>query len=148
EASLDGIVALDSSCKVIEFNPAAERMLGYSRAEVIGRDAVDLLAVADRRENARRVLANCLADCRAELFGRHVETAAIRVDGTQLPVELGLTRVQNSPEDAPVLYAFLRDISERRRSQEQLTYLAYHDPLTGLPNRSQIERHLEMALAR
>ena len=148
EASLDGIIALDSSCKVIEFNPAAERMLGHARADVIGRDAVDLLAVADRRENARRVLANCLADCDAELLGRHIETAAIRVNGHELPVEMSLTRVQDSPDDAPVLYAFLRDISERRRSQEQLTYLAYHDPLTGLPNRSQIERHLEMALAR
>ena len=148
EASLDGIIALDSSCKVIEFNPAAERMLGHARADVIGRDAVDLLAVADRRENARRVLANCLADCDAELLGRHIETAAIRVNGHQVPVEMSLTRVQDSPDDPPVLYAFLRDISERRRSQEQLTYLAYHDPLTGLPNRSQIERHLEMALAR
>jgi diguanylate cyclase (GGDEF)-like protein/PAS domain S-box-containing protein len=148
EASLDGIIALDSSCQVIEFNPAAERMLGYARADVVGRDAVDLLALADRRDNARRVLANCLADCEAELLGRHIETAAIRADGTELPVELSLTRVQASPDDAPVLYAFLRDISERRRSQEQLTYLAYHDPLTGLPNRSQIERHLEMALAR
>jgi PleD family two-component response regulator len=94
------------------------------------------------------VLANCLADREAELLGGHIETAAIRADGSELPVEMSLTRVQDSPEDAPVLYAFLRDISERRRSQEQLTYLAYHDPLTGLPNRSQIERHLEMALAR
>ena len=133
EASLDGIVALDSSCKVIEFNPAAELMLGYRRADVIGRDAIDLLAVADRRDNARRVLANCLADCKAELLGRHIETAAIRANGSELPVEMSLTRVQDSPEDAPVLYAFLRDISERRRSQEQLTYLAYRDPLTGRP---------------
>ena len=54
----------------------------------------------------------------AELLGRHIETAAIRVNGHELPVEMSLTRVQDSPDDAPVLYAFLRD-------RIHLWYLAY-----------------------
>jgi diguanylate cyclase (GGDEF)-like protein/PAS domain S-box-containing protein len=148
EASLDGMLAIDASLNVIEFNPAAERTLGFRREDVIGTDVVDVLVLPDRRENSRRVLAECVADPKADILGRHVETSAIRADGTTLAIEISLTRVQSSPDDPPVLYAFVRDISERRRSQDQLTYLAYHDSLTGLPNRSQIERHLELALAR
>ena len=47
-----------------------------------------------------------------------------------------------------MIYGFVRDISERRRGEEQLAYLAYHDPLTGLPNRMLVEEQLDLALAR
>ena len=40
------------------------------------------------------------------------------------------------------------DVTERRRAEQQITYLAYHDPLTGLPNRALLEEHLKLALAR
>ncbi len=65
-----------------------------------------------------------------------------------MPVELALTVVRGSEDERPIVYGFVRDISERRRGEEQLAYLAYHDPLTGLPNRIMVEQQLELALAR
>jgi diguanylate cyclase (GGDEF)-like protein len=56
--------------------------------------------------------------------------------------------VAGAEGEDPIFYAFVRDISERRRSEEQLAYLAYHDPLTGLPNRLMVEQELDFALAR
>ena len=72
----------------------------------------------------------------------------MRADGSKLPVELSLTLVEGSEKASAVVYGFVRDISERRRGEEQLAYLAYHDPLTGLPNRILIEQQLDLALAR
>ena len=66
----------------------------------------------------------------------------------RLPVELTLTLVEDAGDQGPVVYGFVRDISERRRGEEQLAYLAYHDPLTALPNRVLVEQQLDLALAR
>jgi diguanylate cyclase (GGDEF)-like protein len=72
----------------------------------------------------------------------------VHADGTRLPVELALTRVHVSDDRTSVIYAFVRDISERRRGEEQLTFMAYHDPLTGLANRTLAKQQLDHALAR
>jgi diguanylate cyclase (GGDEF)-like protein len=72
----------------------------------------------------------------------------MHADGSALTVELALTRVEGSEDDAPSFYAFMRDTSERRAGEEMLTYLAYHDPLTELPNRAMVEQQLDLALAR
>ena len=66
----------------------------------------------------------------------------------RLPVELSLTLVEGSAYDDAVLYGVARDISERLRGQQQLAYLAYHDRLTGLPNRFLVEEQLDLAVAR
>ena len=72
----------------------------------------------------------------------------LRADGSRLPVELTLTLVEDAGDQGPVVYGFVRDISERRRGEEQLAFLAYHDPLTSLPNRVLVEQQLDVALAR
>jgi len=72
----------------------------------------------------------------------------VHANGTRLPVELALTRVRVSDDMTSVIYAFVRDISERRRGEEQLTFMAYHDPLTGLANRTLAKQQLDHALAR
>ena len=84
-----------------------------------------------------------------QLLGAGVEMTGVRADGHRLPVELSLTVVEDARgRAAAVVYGFVRDISERRRGEEQLAYLAYHDPLTGLPNRALVEQQLDLALAR
>ena len=83
EASLDGMVAIDASLKVVEFNPAAERTFGFRRDNVIGTDVVDVLVLSPTgARTARRVLAECVADPKADILGRHVETFATTADGT------------------------------------------------------------------
>jgi diguanylate cyclase (GGDEF)-like protein len=51
-------------------------------------------------------------------------------------------------EGSLTLNAFVRDITERKLREEQFTFMAYHDPLTGLPNRAMLEQHLELVLVR
>ena len=55
-----------------------------------------------------------------------------------------------APPTAPSLFrqGFLLDITERKCAEERLAHLAYHDPLTGLPNRAMFNEHLELVLAR
>jgi diguanylate cyclase (GGDEF)-like protein/PAS domain S-box-containing protein len=148
ESSLDGVLAVDRRGYILEFNPAAERLFGHRREDVVGQDLADLLIPPQNRANYRRALARVFEDDDLGRHDRRTEMTGLRADGSTLLVELSVTVVQGSQDAGPVAYGFVRDISERRRGEEELTYLAYHDPLTGLPNRVLVEEQLDLALAR
>jgi diguanylate cyclase (GGDEF)-like protein/PAS domain S-box-containing protein len=148
ESSLDSVIAIDRFGRILEFNQAAERTFGYSRQEVLGRELAEVMVPVESRLAHRRALRRALDRGDWRLLGRRIETTALKADGSALPVELALTLVSDSDDGEPVVYGFVRDISERRRGEEQLAYLAYHDPLTGLPNRIMVEQQLDLALAR
>jgi diguanylate cyclase (GGDEF)-like protein/PAS domain S-box-containing protein len=146
DSTLDGVIAIDGNGRVLEFNPAAQQIFGYPETEAIGRELAELvLPASERTEVARRFSAGLVPG--GELVGRRTEITAMRADGTRMPIEFTVARVQEG-EDGAVFYGFVRDISERRRAEAELAFLAYHDPLTRLPNRAQVERELELALAR
>jgi diguanylate cyclase (GGDEF)-like protein/PAS domain S-box-containing protein len=148
ETAPDGVIAIDSRGRVLEFNPAAERMFGYPRDDAIGRELAELIVPPEDREAHRRGLDRGFYGHDWRLLDQRAEMIGMRADGTRLPCEVTLTLAEGPRDSGPVVYGFVRDISERRRGEEQLTYLAYHDNLTGLPNRVQIEQQLDLALAR
>ena len=147
EFSQDGVIAIDSQGRVLEFNPAAERIFGRRTADMLGRELAELIIAPEDREAHRRGLARGFATGEWRMMGRRMEVTGIRADGERLPVELSLTVVED-PREGTAVYGFVRDISERRRGEEQLSFLAYHDALTGLPNRALVEQQLDLALAR
>jgi diguanylate cyclase (GGDEF)-like protein/PAS domain S-box-containing protein len=147
-STLDSVIVVDADDRVIEFNPAAERTFGFRMRDVLGRPAVDLFVPPEIRDAYQRGARRLRESRRSRLLDRRIETTAMRRDGTEFPVELTVTRVAGAEGEAPIFYAFVRDISERRRGEEQLAYLAYHDALTGLPNRLRVEQELDLALAR
>ena len=147
-STLEAVIAADLDDRVVEFNPAAERTFGYRAVEVLGRNGAELFVPPAARETYRRNAARVRAEPHSTLLGRRIETTAMRKDGTEFRVELTLARVDGDDEQGPVFYSFVRDIEDRLRSQEQLAHLAYHDALTGLPNRSMVEQQLDLSLAR
>ena len=147
-SALDCVIAIDRNGCVLEFNPAAERTFGHRAADVIGRELAELIIPPVSREAHRRAIARGLAGGEWKLLGRRIELVAMHADGSEFPVELSLALPQVTDSEGIVFYGFVRDISERRRGEEELTYMAYHDALTELPNRILAEEQIELALAR
>jgi diguanylate cyclase (GGDEF)-like protein/PAS domain S-box-containing protein len=147
-STLDCVVAVDEQDRLIEFNPAAERTFDYLAKDVLGRSAAELLVAPEGRDFYRSCAERVRENPQSTLLDRRIETTAIRSDGSEFPIELTVVRVEGADGEGPSFYGFLRDIAERRRSEEQLAYMAYHDALTGLPNRIMIEQQLDLALAR
>jgi diguanylate cyclase (GGDEF)-like protein/PAS domain S-box-containing protein len=147
-SSLDGVIAIDAQGRILEFNPAAEQIFGYRAQDALGLELASLIVAPEEGDAHWHGLARAIEHGDWHLLRRRLEVTGIRADGRHLPVELSLTLVRESPDTGPVLYGFVRDISERRRDEEQLAFLAYHDPLTGLPNRALVEQQLDLALAR
>jgi len=134
DAALDCIVTMDHDGRVIEFNPAAERTFGHRRSEVLGRELASLILPPATREFLRRAVTHNVAPGEPGALGRRLEMSAVRADGTEVPVELSITRVASA--GPPMFTAYLRDISEHKRLIDELAFRATHDWLTNLLNRA------------
>lgn len=118
DSALDCIVTIDHEGRITEFNPAAERTFGYRRDEVVGEQLADILIPPSLGEHHRRGLARYLATGDGHILGKRVEMTALRADGSEFPAELAITRI---PVDGPPSFTgYLRDITERKRSEEDL----------------------------
>jgi len=118
ETALDAIISMDEEGRVIEWNPAAERIFGYSRELALGRDMAELIVPKSNADLHRKGLAKFLQSGRGRLLGHRTEMMALRANGAEFPVELTITRI---PGDGPhVFTTFVRDITERRRTEEAL----------------------------
>ncbi|HEX5474591.1 MAG TPA: PAS domain S-box protein [Vicinamibacterales bacterium] len=117
-SAIDCIVTMDAQGRIAEFNPAAEQVFGYRRDEVVGRDMADLLVPERYRDAHRHGLARQLATGQSNILGKRVELSALRRDGTEFPVELAVTRIDDVV--TPLFTAYLRDISERKAAERRL----------------------------
>jgi PAS domain S-box-containing protein len=118
EASLDAVISIDGHGRVLEFNRAAEQMFGYTRAEVMGEDMITLIAPAGSHDAHRAGLAAHLKTGRSTILGRRLETIGRRGDGTTFPIELAIARTAH--DGPPMFTGFLRDLTERRRTEQEL----------------------------
>ena len=115
--SLDAIVCMDHEGKVIEWNPAAERMFGYRRDEAMGREMCELIVPEGMRERHRQGLVRFMATGEAAVLGRRLELVGLRKDGSTLPVELTVTPATGT--DPPAFNGVVRDITERLETDRQ-----------------------------
>jgi diguanylate cyclase (GGDEF)-like protein/PAS domain S-box-containing protein len=139
----DVIIILDRAAQIQYQSPAVQRAWGYERGLLADSLVVDLVHPDDHAA-AHELLAHATsrpgANVETELRVRHA-------DGTWRVVEVIATNLLNDPVVAGVVVTF-HDITERKAFEQQLTRLAFHDPLTGLPNRALFLDRLDRAIAR
>jgi diguanylate cyclase (GGDEF)-like protein/PAS domain S-box-containing protein/excisionase family DNA binding protein len=110
-SSLDAIISIDARGIVLEFNPAAERMFGYSRADAIGAEMAELIVPPAKRDAHRRGLARLLDGKAPRILDKRIELLALRADGALFPVELAITQMDGS---TPTYTGFVRDITANK----------------------------------
>jgi diguanylate cyclase (GGDEF)-like protein/PAS domain S-box-containing protein len=122
-------------------NEAAARISGRTREEVLS-SGVDELLHPDFRQLVRD---RALARQRGESILSRYEAKFVRGDGEERWVDVSATSIEFGGRPAAVATAF--DVTERKRAEAQVRSLAYHDALTGLPNRRLFNDRLSVALA-
>ncbi len=93
KSSLDAIVTIDESGRVLEFNPAAERIFGYSRDEALGRDVAELIVPPFLQADHQSGFGRYLTTGERQVLGRRIEIEAMRRDGSLFSAELAITEV-------------------------------------------------------
>lgn len=121
QAALDCVITIDQRGLVREWNDAAQRTFGYTRAEALGREIAELIIPIAVRQDHRDGMKRLAATGVGPILGKRIEVMACHARGGQFPVELAITQVQAEP---PVYTAFIRDITERRRRDEENERLA------------------------
>lgn len=115
DSALDCMLTADHEGRIIEFNAAARRLFGYSRSEVLGRDVADTIVPPGLRDEIRRRLREFVLTGDNPDLGRRREATAMRSDGSLVPVEVVV--VPAYVKGRVILSAYIRDLSERRRSE-------------------------------
>ncbi|HEX9179169.1 MAG TPA: CHASE domain-containing protein, partial [Burkholderiales bacterium] len=114
---LDAIITADESGIIESFNPAAERIFGYSADEVVGRK-VNLLMPREHSARHDDYLGNYLRTGEARIMGRGRELEGRRKDGTVFPLELGVSELRAGGKRRFI--GIIRDISLRKQAEQAL----------------------------
>jgi diguanylate cyclase (GGDEF)-like protein/PAS domain S-box-containing protein len=141
EQSLVGISMVQGE-KLVYANPKMTEIFGYTHEELLDlAGALDLVA-SEHQNKVRKYFADRLET----EDGAPLGFRGVRKDGSIVEVEVHCTRTTFN--DEPAILGTLLDITDRKRAEEQLFHAAFHDPLTGLPNRILFMERLEHALQR
>ena len=132
----DGIHILDTEGDAVLVNDAFCSMLGYTVQEMQGMNVSQWDGKWSASELKSRM--NRLTK-ESSVF----ETRHRRKDGSMIDVEINAVGVEI--EGSRLVYASAREITERKAAKAQIEFLAYHDALTGLPNRLLVKDHMELA---
>ncbi|MDD1619881.1 MAG: bacteriohemerythrin [Methylococcaceae bacterium] len=143
--ALDAFIGMDSAGLVTGWNAEAERLFGYSRADVIGRTLSGLIIPPAYRDAHLRGLEQFSETGCGPFVGERVEVTAMRSDRTEFPAELSVTAIRQGKNT--FFNAFVRDITERKQAESKISFLAYHDQLTELPNRELFYDRLSQAIS-
>jgi diguanylate cyclase (GGDEF)-like protein/PAS domain S-box-containing protein len=143
ENTREGVVLTDAERNILTVNPAFVEITGYTRAEVEGRALGLLWAKQRHRELSARIWSA------VEARGQWQGEIWIRRKGGELrPVWKNISVVRGADERVVNHVAVFSDITAIKDAEERLNYLAYHDPLTDLPNRLLLNDRLSSALER
>ena len=141
DAAAEEVYIFDAqSLYFVEVNRGARRNLGYHPSEMTRMTPLQISQGLD---------AETFQGYLSRLRGGETESVSyrsrhLRADGSSYPVEVRLNFSRE--EEPPVFMAIASDISEREGAEERLRYLAHHDSLTGLPNRSVLHDRLRQAV--
>ncbi|WP_052769911.1 EAL domain-containing protein [Paenibacillus sp. IHB B 3415] len=136
EQSIVGVFIVQNGIYIYA-NPHLERMLGD--VSLMGRQVLDSIYPGDRDTVSTKMLGLTEGQ-----FNRTMIHRAVKPDGSLIYCEVHYTRILHIDEDAIV--GTVLDITERKETERETEYLAYHDYLTGLPNRRMFEERLDQQL--
>jgi two-component system sensor histidine kinase/response regulator len=115
DAAHDAYVVIDERSRVIDWNPAAERLFGWSREEVLGIPITETIIPPWFRGPHRRGMQRFLATGHAPVTERKLRLPALTKAGQEIPVELSISAVRT--DSRYTFAAFVQDISERRSAE-------------------------------
>ncbi|WP_246320953.1 bifunctional diguanylate cyclase/phosphodiesterase [Paenibacillus germinis] len=143
ESANDAIILADSKGTIISWNTGAQLIFGYQEKDVLGKK-LQIIIPERYREAHQKGMERYLTTGKPHVIGKTVELQGLREDGSEFPIELSIA---DWVEDGNTYFSsIIRDITERKKTEEKINQMVYLDPLTGLPNRRLLNDRLTQAL--
>jgi diguanylate cyclase (GGDEF)-like protein/PAS domain S-box-containing protein len=137
----DGILVTDASARIVSVNQALCKMTGYDESELLGQPPSILQSGYTSDEQYRQIWESLknTGQWQGDLIDR-------TKSGELIPLRININQVKNADNQITHYAAILSDISELKAREAHLRHIAYHDPLTGLANRTLFNDRLEQAI--
>jgi diguanylate cyclase (GGDEF)-like protein/PAS domain S-box-containing protein len=135
------VIEWDRNFRVVDWNPAAERIFGYAKAEAIGKHAMELILPESAKLHVAKIWANLLAG----EGGFRSTNENVTKDHQTIYCEWYNTPLVDADGQTIGVSSLAQDVTEQKFAAERINYLAYYDELTGLPNRSLFKDRLTQA---
>jgi PAS domain S-box-containing protein len=139
QAALDGIITIDHQGRMIELNSAAGKIFAHSRAKLVGENIMDVIP-AFLRPWFKQGLTSCFIGETGPSLGSRIEVPAQRADGSRFYAEFTITRIRLDGE--PMFTLYIRDITQRKRTDAELRTLSQRIIKAQEAERSRIAREL------
>jgi diguanylate cyclase (GGDEF)-like protein/PAS domain S-box-containing protein len=118
DSALDAVVTMDASGVITDWNPMAQTIFGWSKSEAVGQLVADTIIPERYREAHRLGLSRFIDTGHGPVLNTRLELEGLHRDGHEFPIELSISATANG--NRYVFSAFVRDITERHRSEEAL----------------------------
>jgi PAS domain S-box-containing protein len=118
--ALDGIITIDHTGRIVELNSAAEKIFTHHRSKLVGEDVMQIIPPS-LRPWFQDGLAKCFTGEKGPAAGSRIEMTALRADGSRFFAELTITRIRLKGQ--PTFTLYIRDITQRKRAEEELRSL-------------------------
>ena len=144
----DGVISLDTQMRITYLNPAAEHLIGWRASQTSGALITDIFILLDG--SARKSVGGQIEECLRLRKALHVQSRVILIRSTgeaELEMDVSVAPILTLDGVVNGTVMVLHDITEQKNLQSALKHIAYHDPLTDLPNRLLLMDRLSQALA-
>ncbi|XXG30196.1 MAG: PAS domain S-box protein [Ferrovum myxofaciens] len=118
DTSINAVISVDQDGGVIGWNQEAEHIFGYSSDYALGKNIAELIMPPASRKAHRQGLQRYMKTGNSTIIGKRIEVTGMRADGSEVPIELAIVATQQ--EGRFFFNAFIRDITERKRTEEEL----------------------------
>ena len=118
ETALDAFVQIDEGGSILNWNPQAEQIFGWSRAQVLGKNLIDLIVVGEDRDELKATLERHRSFEQGQILGRRREIKVRRRDGRELTAEASLTAMKT--RNGFLFNGFFRDLTDKIAAEERI----------------------------
>jgi diguanylate cyclase (GGDEF)-like protein/PAS domain S-box-containing protein len=136
----DGVVTVDAHGGILQLNPSAAHLIGWTESQAVGQPLHEVLQLRDAQGRTVDVLG---PDSRQG----HDVTSLVRRDRHEVLVDVLVTPIHGHAREVLGAVVTFRNVTAAKRISDELTYHANHDPLTGAGNRRAFEVRLQRAVA-
>lgn len=144
----DGVIVVDCSGRITFINPTAEAIALWPSQEALGREGMERLKLID--EQTRTPIPNPFAQALSQncVVSSPARTLLICQDRREIPIDFTCSPIAGEHQIPQGAILVFRDMSKRQSEYDSLRHQAFHDPLTGLANRTHLVEQLEAATER